>query len=124
MIQIERYLFRTAATASVSGLVVLTGVVWVTQALRQIDLITSKGQTILIFLMMTGLALPSLVAIIAMLKALGLPIEGIGLFIAVDRVLDMCRTTVNVFSDSCCAILVARTEGEKEILTTDTFEPL
>jgi lipopolysaccharide export system permease protein len=65
MIQIERYLFRTAATACVSGLVVLTGVVWVTQALRQIDLITSKGQTILIFLMMTGLALPSLVAIIA-----------------------------------------------------------
>jgi lipopolysaccharide export system permease protein len=64
MIQIERYLFRTATTASVSGLVVLTGVVWVTQALRQIDLITSKGQTILIFLMMTGLALPSLVALI------------------------------------------------------------
>ena len=65
MIQIERYLFRTATTAAVSGLVVLTGVVWVTQALRQIDLITSKGQTILIFLMITGLALPSLVAIIA-----------------------------------------------------------
>src|ERR1700734_3056271 len=65
MIQIERYLFSTAATASVSGLVVLTGVVWVTQALRQIDLITSKGQTILLFLMMTGLALPSLVAFIA-----------------------------------------------------------
>jgi lipopolysaccharide export system permease protein len=65
MIQIERYLFRTATTACVSGLVVLTGVVWVTQALRQIDLITSKGQTILIFLMMTGLALPSLVAFIA-----------------------------------------------------------
>ena len=65
MIQIERYLFRTATTATVSGLVVLTGVVWVTQALRQIDLITSKGQTILIFLLMTGLALPSLVAVIA-----------------------------------------------------------
>jgi len=65
MIQLERYLFRTATSAFVSGLVVLTGVVWVTQALRQIDLITSKGQTILIFLMMTGLALPSLVAIIA-----------------------------------------------------------
>jgi lipopolysaccharide export system permease protein len=65
MIQLERYLFRTAASAFVSGLVVLTGVVWVTQALRQIDLITSKGQTILIFLMMTGLALPSMLAIIA-----------------------------------------------------------
>jgi lipopolysaccharide export system permease protein len=65
MIQIERYLFRTAITACVTGLVVLTGVVWVTQALRQIDLITSKGQTILIFLWITALALPSLVAIIA-----------------------------------------------------------
>ncbi len=65
MTKIERYLFRTATVAFLSGLVVLTGVVWVTQALRQIDLITSKGQTILIFLMMTGLALPSLVAVIA-----------------------------------------------------------
>ena len=65
MIQLERYLFRAATSAFLAGLVVLTGVVWVTQALRQIDLITSKGQTILIFLMMTGLALPSMVAIIA-----------------------------------------------------------
>lgn len=76
-------------------------------------LITSIG--------VAGVPSASLVAIIAMLKALGLPIEGIGLFIAVDRVLDMCRTTVNVFSDSCCAILVARTEGEKSVLSKDTF---
>ena len=51
MIKVERYLLRTATTACVSGLVVLTGVVWVTQALRQIDLITSKGQTIVLFLL-------------------------------------------------------------------------
>jgi lipopolysaccharide export system permease protein len=65
MIKLERYLFRTAMTACVAGLVVLTGVVWVTQALRQIDLITSKGQTILLFLWITALALPSLMAFIA-----------------------------------------------------------
>ena len=65
MTQLERYLFRTAITACLWGLIVLTGVVWVTQALRQIDLMTTKGQTILIFLMMTGLTLPALVAIIA-----------------------------------------------------------
>jgi proton glutamate symport protein len=53
-----------------------------------------------------------------------LPLEGIGLFIAVDRLLDMCRTTVNVFSDSCCAILVARTEGEDQVLATDNFEAM
>jgi proton glutamate symport protein len=74
-------------------------------------LITSIG--------VAGVPSASLVAIIAMLKALGLPIEGIGLFIAVDRVLDMCRTTVNVFSDSCCAILVARSEGESKVLSKD-----
>jgi lipopolysaccharide export system permease protein len=65
MSRIERYVLRTATTAFLAGLVVLTGIIWITQALRQIDLLTSKGQTILIFLMMTGLALPALVGIIA-----------------------------------------------------------
>jgi lipopolysaccharide export system permease protein len=65
MTRIERYVLTTAATAFATALVVLTGVIWITQALRQIDLLTSKGQTILIFLLMTGLALPSLVAVIA-----------------------------------------------------------
>lgn len=55
----------------------------------------------------------SLVAIIVILNAMGLPIEGLGILLAVDRLLDMCRTTVNVFSDSCCAVLVASSEGEK-----------
>ena len=68
-----------------------------------------------------GVPAASLVAVIVILKAFGLPIEGIGLFLAVDRILDMCRTTVNVLSDTCCAVLVAKSEGEKEILQTDTF---
>ena len=55
MSRIERYVLRTATTAFLSGLVVLTGVIWITQALRQIDLLTSKGQTIIIFLMITVL---------------------------------------------------------------------
>jgi lipopolysaccharide export system permease protein len=62
---IERYVLRTTTVASIAGLFALTGVIWITQALRQIDLLTSKGQTILIFIVMTGLALPSLIAIIA-----------------------------------------------------------
>jgi len=66
-----------------------------------------------------GIPSASLVAILVILKVIGLPEEGIGFFIAVDRLLDMCRTTVNVFSDSCCAVLVARTEGEKEVLAKD-----
>lgn len=66
-----------------------------------------------------GIPSASIVAIIVILKAIGLPAEGIGLLFAVDRILDMCRTTVNVFSDSCCAILVARSEGEKVLTRTD-----
>lgn len=66
---------------------------------------------------MAGIPSASIVAIIIILKAIGLPAEGIGLLFAVDRILDMCRTTVNVFSDSCCAVLVASTEGEKDILS-------
>jgi Na+/H+-dicarboxylate symporter len=78
------------------------------------SLITSIG--------VAGIPSASLVAILMILKVIGLPAEGIGLFVAVDRLLDMCRTTVNVFSDSCCAILVARSEGEKEVLSTDQFD--
>jgi proton glutamate symport protein len=66
-----------------------------------------------------GIPSGSLVSIIVILKVLGLPPEGIGLFIAVDRILDMCRTTVNVFSDSTCAVLVACSEGEKNVLASD-----
>jgi Na+/H+-dicarboxylate symporter len=68
-----------------------------------------------------GIPSASLVAVLLILKSIHLPPEGIGLFIAIDRLLDMCRTTVNVFSDSCCAVLVARTEGETNVLNTDSF---
>ncbi len=63
-----------------------------------------------------GIPSASLVAISIILAAIGLPAEGIGLILAVDRVLDMCRTAVNVFSDSCGAVILARLEGEKDVL--------
>lgn len=79
-----------------------------------LSLVTSIG--------IAGIPSASIVAIIVILKAIGLPAEGIGLLFAVDRILDMCRTTVNVFSDSCCAVLVATTEGEQDILIRKEFE--
>ncbi len=65
MIQIERYIFRIALGAFLACLIGLTGTIWVTQALRELDLITAKGQTILVFLFVTGLSLPTLVVVIA-----------------------------------------------------------
>ncbi len=57
---------------------------------------------------MSGLVMMSII-----LDAVGLPLEGVGIILAVDRVLDMFRTTVNVLSDSVGAVVVARLEGEE-----------
>ena len=60
-----------------------------------------------------GIPMAGLVMISVVLSALGLPLEGVGLILAVDRLLDMFRTTVNVWSDSCGAVIIAKSEGEK-----------
>jgi len=60
-----------------------------------------------------GIPAASLVAIGVILGAIGLPLEAIGLLLVTDRVLDMVRTSVNIYSDSCCAVVVARGEGEE-----------
>ena len=60
-----RYIFRTTFGAFVLVLISLTTVIWITQALRDIDVVTSQGQTILVFLGMTTLIIPQLVMIIA-----------------------------------------------------------
>jgi lipopolysaccharide export system permease protein len=62
---IDKYIFRTTLASFALVLVSLTGVIWITQALRGIDLMTSQGQTILTFLGVTSLAIPVLVLIIA-----------------------------------------------------------
>ena len=62
---IDRYIFRTTLGSFAVVLISLTGVIWITQALRGIDLMTSQGQTILTFLGITSLVIPALVLIIA-----------------------------------------------------------
>lgn len=59
-------------------------------------------------------AVPSagIVMLVAVLRAVGVPVEGIALILPVDRVLDMCRTVVNVTSDATVAMLVAKKAGK------------
>ncbi len=59
-----------------------------------------------------GIPSASLFSVIVILHALDLPADGIGLIMTVERLLDMFRTPVNIFGTSCCAILVASSEGE------------
>ncbi|OGQ97667.1 MAG: sodium:dicarboxylate symporter [Deltaproteobacteria bacterium RIFOXYA12_FULL_61_11] len=60
-----------------------------------------------------GIPMAGLVMMSVVLTAVGLPLEGVGLILAVDHVLDMCRTTVNVWSDCCVATTVASLEGQR-----------
>ena len=59
-----------------------------------------------------GVPAASLVAITLILTAVGLPMEFIGIVLAVDRILDMCRTAVNVTSDLSITAIIARSEGD------------
>jgi Na+/H+-dicarboxylate symporter len=68
-----------------------------------IALLTSIG--------VAGVPSASIVAIAIILGAVGLPAEAIGVLMVFDRILDMVRTSINVFGDSCCAIIVARLQG-------------
>ncbi len=62
---VERYILKIAVTAFLVCLLGLTAVIWLTQALREVDLLTGQGQTLVVFFTFTLLSLPALVAIIA-----------------------------------------------------------
>lgn len=59
-----------------------------------------------------AIPMAGMVMITVVLTVAGLPLEGIGLILAVDRILDMFRTSVNVWSDTCGAVIIAKSEGE------------
>jgi proton glutamate symport protein len=71
-------------------------------------LITSMG--------IAGIPAASLVAIAVILAAVGLPPEGVGVLLVLDRILDMARSSLTVFADAACSVIVARLEGEKDVL--------
>ena len=62
---IGRYIFRTTIGAFLLVLISLTSAIWLTQALRDVDLMTGQGQTILAFIGITSLIIPGLVMVIA-----------------------------------------------------------
>lgn len=65
MSSFDRYIFRTTFGAFLLVLISLTAVIWLTHALREIDLMTNQRQTILTFIGITGLLIPMLVLVIA-----------------------------------------------------------
>jgi Na+/H+-dicarboxylate symporter len=79
--------------------------------------LAAQGMVVMMALMASigaaGIPSAGLVMMLTILAALGLPLEGAALLLAVDRPLDMLRTVVNVWSDTCGACVIARSEGEE-----------
>ncbi|MFP4640483.1 MAG: dicarboxylate/amino acid:cation symporter [Guyparkeria sp.] len=92
-----------------------------------VDLSLSMQVLIVVLALVTSIgvaAVPSasLVAIALILGVLGLPAEAMGLLLVVDRLLDMVRTSVNVYSDATGAVVVARLRGEDRVLMDTRFD--
>lgn len=86
-----------------------------------VELSFSVQFTVVIFALLAsmgiaGIPAASLVGIAVILSAVGLPPEAIGVVLVLDRPLDMLRTSINILADGACAVIVARLEGEPEVL--------
>ncbi|MHC4425313.1 MAG: dicarboxylate/amino acid:cation symporter [Planctomycetota bacterium] len=117
--KITSFVLPLGATVNMDGTALYEAVsaMFIAQAYG-IDL--SLGQQLVIMVTATlasigAAAIPGagLVTMIIVLKAVGLPLEGVGMILAVERILDMLRTAVNVWGDACGAAIVARLEGEQ-----------
>jgi Na+/H+-dicarboxylate symporter len=122
--KITSFTLPLGATINMDGtaLYECIGVVFLAQYYSSVDptfTLTLGSQALVVVMALlasigaAGIPSAGLVMMLAILSALGLPLEGAALLLAVDRPLDMMRTVVNVWSDSCGACVIARSEGEE-----------
>lgn len=118
--RVTSFVLPLGATVNMDGtaLYECVAVMFVAQVLGFEMALTTQFTVVMLALLtsigVAGVPSASLVAITIIVHNVGIPNAEavIGLILAVDRPLDMTRTAVNVFSDSCGAVVVARSEGE------------
>ncbi|MEE1352524.1 MAG: dicarboxylate/amino acid:cation symporter [Acutalibacteraceae bacterium] len=116
------------ATINMDGTAIMQGVavVFISQAygipLRPIDYVTVILTAVIASIGTAGIPTVGLVMLTMVLSSVGLPIEGISLIMGVDRIVDMCRTAVNITGDAVCTTVVAKHNGQfdKSIFLSDT----
>lgn len=120
------FVLPLGATVNMDGTALYEGVVVLFIAqLYGVELSLLQQFTVLLMALMTsigvaGIPAASLIALTLILGSLGLPLKTMGLILTVDRVLNMSRTAVNVVSDSVGAVVIARSEGEPNVLGEPT----
>jgi Na+/H+-dicarboxylate symporter len=120
--RVSSFVLPLGATVNMDGtaLFEVVAALFIAQAYGlELSLMQQASVVLLAILTSIGVAAvpsASMVAIVLILGTLGIPQEAILLVFAVDRLPDMARTVVNIFGDSCGAVVVARSEGEKGVL--------
>jgi Na+/H+-dicarboxylate symporter len=106
------------ATINMDGTALYQGVATVFLAqVYGMDLSLAQQVTIVLMATLASVGTPGtpgagMITLAIVLKSVGVPVEGIAIILGVDRVLDMCRTVVNITGDASCAVIVASSENE------------
>ncbi len=77
--------------------------------------LTVIGMAVLASIGTAGVPGVGLIMLAMVLNQVGLPLEGIGIIMGVDRLLDMCRTSVNITGDAMVSTVVAKSENKIDI---------
>src|SRR5690606_15254873 len=121
--KVSRFVLTVGATANQNGTALFEGVTVLFLAqFFGVDLSIQQQLLVMLVCIMGGIGTAGVPAgslpVIAMICAMvGIPPEGIGLILGVDRFLDMCRTVLNVTGDLTAAVVVARGESDPEPAT-------
>jgi Na+/H+-dicarboxylate symporter len=117
--RISSFVLPLGATINMDGtaLYEAVAVLFIAQATPDVDLGVAEQVTVAFTALLASIGAAGIphagtVMMIVVLGAVGLPLESVGLILAVDRILDMCRTSVNVWSDSTACAVVSRYEPE------------
>lgn len=116
--EVTSFVLPLGATVNMDGTALYVSVVAVFLAqlygipLTFFDLFTIVGTASLVAVGSAGVPGGSLVLIVVVLQAIRVPPDGVAIILTVDRILDMCRTVVNVSGDAAVAAVVAGAEGE------------
>jgi len=116
--QIASFVLPLGATINMDGTALYQGVsaVFIAQfygmGLTVPQQLTIVFTAVLASIGTAGAPMAGVITLAIVLKSIGVPLEGIALIMGVERILDMCRTVVNVTGDASCAVVVASSESE------------
>lgn len=127
--EVSQFVLTVGATANQNGTALFEGVVVLFLAqVFGVDLSLGQQITVVLMAVLAGIGTAgvpggSIPLIVIVLKTVGVPSEGIAIILGVDRLLDMCRTVLNVTGDLVLAACVSRTEERAEKLATPQTVP-